>query len=126
MKVEKKLNLMRVAVIKNESRTNKIFIVECFFLRRNSSATNIPTERISGTQKSPLPTPSKKIGPAGQKKGNLLHVSSKFFQKITLKFWGRGEDHLKPKGGGSKQYQNNTYPLTFQYFGAMSRQSRRE
>ena len=62
--------------------------------------------------------PLKKIGPAGQKKGNLLHVSSKFFQKITLKFWGRGEDHLKPKGGGSKQYQNNTYPLTFQYLGS--------
>ena len=77
---------MRVAIIKNESRKNKIFVVEMtlFFLRRNSSATNIPTERISGTQKSPLPTPSKKIGPAGQKKGNLLHVSSKYAPQIQI------------------------------------------
>ena len=44
MKVGNKKNLMRVAIIKNESRTNKIFNLHCrvIFLRRNSSATNIP------------------------------------------------------------------------------------
>ena len=29
-----------------------------------------------------VPTPSKKIGPAGQKKGKLLHVSSKYAPQI--------------------------------------------
>ena len=79
---------MRVAIIKNESRKNKIFIVEMmlFFLRRNSSATNIPTERISGTQKSPLPTPQKKSALRGKRKIIYCMSHRNSFKKLHWNF----------------------------------------
>ena len=75
---------MRVAIIKNESRKNKIFIVEMtlFFFTTQLKCHQHTDRKDQWNTKVAPSHPLKKIGPAGQKKGNLLHVSSKYAPQI--------------------------------------------